>query len=158
MVALSPGSPIFSTHTSEKSWEGPGDEASHLAPLRPSQKVLCYKYLGVQHYNLKWLVMERSHWWNQQQARKILGLQYHQFSMHSSPQSTFLHESIVCVTCETSSWVCVTNLDAHLIMIKHISQLKQKCNTEICTQKCFKSWSNYSYSDLLHLSNLPKVL
>ena len=40
-------------------------------------------------------------------------------------------------------------------LIKHISQLEQI--QKFALKMCFKSWSNYTYPDLLHLSNLPSL-
>ena len=80
-------------------------------------------------------------------ARKIVGL-YRPFSMHSASTPSF-----VCVTGETTSWVCLTNLKSHLI--KHINQLQV---IQICTQNVLQNLEQLlSYSDLVQYSNLPSL-
>ena len=67
--------------------------------------------------------------------------------MHSSPQTLLqLYVSLVRPHFEHASQIWNTHL------FKHIYQLKQM--QKFALKMCFKCW-NYSYSELLHISNLP---
>ena len=72
--------------------------------------------------------------------------------MHSSPQ-VFLRLYVSGIG-ETISCVYASQIwNFHLI--KHINQLE--VIQEFALKICFKSWSNFGYSDLLHYSNLPSL-
>ena len=115
---------------------------------QPLDKVSCYKYLGV-------IISEDLSWTNHideisSKARKIVGLLYRQFSMHSSPQALLcLYVSLVRPHLEYASQIW----NPHLI--KHINQLE--VIQKFALKMCFKTWSNVSYSDLLQYSNLPSL-
>ena len=108
----------------------------------PLEMVSYYKYLGV-------IISDDLSWSTHIDeisniARKIVGLLYRQFSMHSSPQILLQ----LCVICKTSSRVCFTNLES----LPYQTYQSIGTNTEICTQNVLQKMEQ------LYLSRSPTPL
>ena len=105
--------------------------------------------------NFRWLIVEYSYWWNQQQSKKncwppVLSVFYAFISSNTS--------SVICATCTTSSQVATLHKSGILTLSSiWVNWNKYRNLHSKCASKVGVAIVANTYPDLLHLSNLPSL-